>query len=486
MTENKRITAALINNRLESFFMGRAYPICIGVMVLLSYFFGLEPYIWTVNVLLVSAALAVCKSARPAIMFVISFVFQVSVKNSPGVPSFSYYYFTSWRLPLVIILSLTLLSAIVYFSVKNKIFSGFSLRSPLVLPLLIFAVAMSVGGIFSGKWQLSGAVYGLCNGICLALVFIFFYFGLRGENRRELVSYFIYVSALLTLILIAELAYCYAVNDIKFDITSGKIDVFEKEKMHFGWGISNTMGVSLIVLIPVLLLGFYEKIGRFFYVPLAFIVYFASYLSMSRNAMLFGTVTLILSIAVILFSSKRKKIYAIISIPLAVAAVTLAVIYKDAWLDTLKGFFTENGRFRLWEHGIDNFLKHPIFGVGFFGFELSTFEAAEFLPTMAHQTFVQLLSATGIVGLVSYLYYRVMSLVPIVRRPSAVKLLLTLSAGAMLFESLLDNFIFYFLPTLHYSIVFAVLFVVYTREREEIKNKPEECRGGNKPLDSQG
>ena len=459
-----------IKRRLESFFMGRIYPLFVGLMVVISYCFGLEAYMCTLNVLTASLSLFVCNTARPLILFVISFVFQVSAKNSPGVPSFSDYYFTSWRLPLVFILGAVLVSSAVYFAVKNKIFSGISfVKSPLLLPLSVLTVALSVGGIFSGEWRLSGLVYGLCNGVCLSLVFIFFYFGLKRDNKKELVSYFVYVSAILAFVLFIELAHCYIVNEIKFDLSS-MINVFEKEKMNFGWGVSNTMGVSLTVLIPALLLGFYEKWGRFFYVPLAFAVYFASFLSMSRNAMLFGTVTLILSIAVILFSSKYRKIYAIIAIPIVIATVVFAVVYKDILIDKFTVFFTDNGRYRLWEHGIENFLKAPVFGVGFFGFDLSTFVTAEFLPTMAHQTFVQLLSATGLFGLLSYIYYRVMSIVPIVRRPSAVKFLLALSAGAMLFESLLDNFIFYFLPTLHYSIAFAILFAVYTGEKEEIKN----------------
>ena len=462
----------LKNELLPKFFMGRLYPLLVGAVVVLGYCFGIELYLNIFSILAVSLALAVCSSARPAILFVISFVFQVSVKNSPGAPNFSNYYFTSWHLYAVFALGAVLLASAVYFGVKNKIFSGFSLtKTPILLSLLILSVSFMTNGLFSGKWALSGFVYGICNAACLVLVFLFFYGGLRNENAKELVSYFIYSSAILVVALITELAWCYVTNDIAFDLFTWEIDVLEKDKLDFGWGISNTMGVSLIVLIPALLLGFYEKVGRFFYVPLAGVVYVATFATMSRNAILFGTVTLVLSLAAMLIASRHKKITIPILAAAIIAAVILVTINRAEIYEKFSAYFTDNGRFRLWEHGIDNFKAHPIFGVGFFGFELTTFVTAEFLPTMAHQTFVQILSAMGIFGMAAYAFYRVCTLLPLFSRPSISKTLLALSAGAMLFESLLDNFIFYFLPTLHYSIALAILFTVHESSKKKTQNK---------------
>ena len=451
----------------EKFFMGRLYPPLIGCLVVFGYCFGIEMYLGALNILLASLALCVCKSARPILLFIMSFVFQVSIKNSPAIPNMSDYFFTSWRIVAIFILGAVLLASVVVFSVRNKIFSGIHiLKTPLLLSLCILTVAFCTNGIFSGRWQVGSLVYGLCCGAILSLVYVFFYFGLRRENKRELISYFVYVSAILALMLIIELAVCYVVNDIVFDPFKLEINLFEKEKLLFGWGISNTMGVSLIVLIPACMLGFYEKWGRFIYVPLAFLVYLAIFATMSRNAILFGTLTLLLSVLVLLFASKRRKIYAVIVSVLAIVGIVFAIIYREPIWDKLTEYFTDNGRFNLWKKGYENFKESPIFGVGFFGVGIEVFETAEFLPTMVHQTFVQLMSAMGLFGLLAYLFYRGSTLLPVFRRPSAAKALIALSWGAMLFESLVDNFIFYFLPTLHYSIALAVMFVICDAERE--------------------
>jgi len=76
---------------------------------------------------------------------------------------------------------------------------------------------------------------------------------------------------------------------------------------------------------------------------------------------------------------------------------------------------------------------------------------------MAHQTFVQLLASMGIFGLLAYLYYRVMTVVPLIRRPRLDTVMLALSVGVLLAESLLDNFIFYFIPVIYYSIALAII-----------------------------
>ena len=116
--------------------------------------------------------------------------------------------------------------------------------------------------------------------------------------------------------------------------------------------------------------------------------------------------------------------------------------------------FSDNGRFELWAQGIEGFLFAPIFGQGFF---TSVSDSADFLPTMVHQTFIQILSAMGIFGLLAYLYYRVSSVLPLFKRPSIEGTMLALSVGVLLGESLLDNFIFYFIPIILYSLLMAVI-----------------------------
>ena len=100
-----------------------------------------------------------------------------------------------------------------------------------------------------------------------------------------------------------------------------------------------------------------------------------------------------------------------------------------------------------------------MFGGGFYGFEVDDSLLYGFGPLakQAHNTVLQLLSATGIVGLLSYLYYRFESIKPLLRRPSLKKTLLAMSIGVFLLSSLLDNFVFNIYPTFFYTVTLVLI-----------------------------
>ena len=459
-------TSERVRERLGSFFSSGFYPplVCLGV--LLGHCFGLEVYFCTLNVLLVSAALLTSHSARPAITFVVTFVYQISRAYSPGQPNNSDYYFTGWRLPLVFVLGALLLSSAVIFAVREGIFRGENiLKKPAVVGLLVFGVAMATNGIFSPKWTIGGTVYGLCVFLCLFLVFIFFYYGMRAEKDGGLAEYFCYSSMWVGVMLMLELAWCYI-----------ELDVQTKDHILLGWGVSNTMGVGLTVLIPTSILGALRA-RRVWMRPIYALTLLgllvAVYYTKSRNALLVSLVILLFSAVAVVLHSRRRLIGSCILGAVLVALAVVAIVYRAELAVKLEEFFWDNGRFRLWEHGIENFKSAPIFGVGFFGYEIHTFFTADFLPTMAHMTFVQLLSAGGIFALLAYIFYRVTTVIPVIRRPELSRTMLALSALAMLLESLLDNFIFYFIPTLHYSVALAIIFILCERDLASERTKTE-------------
>ena len=86
-----------INNALAAFFEGKLYPIVVALIVTVGHISGLEFYFNILHVLLVTVALCVCRSARFLLIVVPTFTFQVTLANSPAVPTFSDYYFTEWR-----------------------------------------------------------------------------------------------------------------------------------------------------------------------------------------------------------------------------------------------------------------------------------------------------------------------------------------------------------------------------------------------------
>ena len=128
----------------------------------------------------------------------------------------------------------------------------------------------------------------------------------------------------------------------------------------------------------------------------------------------------------------------------------------------------ENSYYRMYldraQAAIDNFLDSPIFGKGFYGLDVTTDFSYGGLPLQAHNTFLQLMSATGAVGLVCYLCYRFYTLKPVFKRPSLRKTFMALSVVTLLLGSMLDNFVFFIYPTFHYTVALAV---IHKAAREE-------------------
>ncbi len=436
--------------RLCRFFLGAYYPALIAVIIFLGYLFSIEVFTFLPVAGLAAAGAILTGSARPFIIFATAFLFQMSPEHSPGFQSgFSDYYFTEWRLPLLILSFGFVAAGVVTLIVKKGLYRGISFKKiPLLAPAIGLSFAFLLNGAFSSGWSAAGLGFGACQVLIYLILFLFFFLALRGECAEELAKYFAYVSAVVALLLLAEIALPY--------IRLGGIP--EKEQMLLGWGIWNTAGVSITVLIPMCFLGAVRS-ERFSwcYFAVAIAALIGAVMTQSRNALLIGALVFAVCVLVCCFVGRYKKAYRVICAAGAVCVLVGAVVLGDRLSELLSSFFADNGRYTLWQIGIDNFLKAPLFGVGFYSFVSDTFTSTTFLPDMAHCTPIEILSAMGAFGIAAYLVYRVFSLMPLFRRPDTTKLMLALSIIAMLLGGLLDNFVFYFLPALHYSVALAIL-----------------------------
>ena len=447
-------------DKLESFFMGIWYPVTTALLVLLEHLFGIEVYLGSLNVLLASLSLIVCSSTLPIFTFVSTFVFQISLKNSPAIPNESDYLVTGARPFLIFVLGAIFVGAIAYFCIKRRIFSKITFSTPMLLPLLVLSLGFSLNGAFSSEWSVANLAFGLCEAVCYFALFMLLYLGICEDNTDLIISRFIFSSAMVASVMIAEVIACYVT---RYDGT--------KESMLFGWGVWNTAGISLAMLIPVFFLGFYRlterknKLGTI-YLALAVLTYVAAALTQSRNALLFGSLALIFALVILSVVGRYRAVFRAVLLVGAVLVSISALVLWDRLYPILESFFSDNGRFELWRSGFDNFLKSPIFGRGFYGisFTEESFFTAGFLPTMAHNTVIQLLGAMGIVGLVCYAYYRYASVIPFVKNPTVEKSMMGISILVLLLESLLDNFVFYFIPVLQYTVTLATVFAIHGRE----------------------
>jgi O-antigen ligase len=272
-------------------------------------------------------------------------------------------------------------------------------------------------------------------------------------------------------IISAELIALFISSDTIF--IDGSIN---KVSVALGWGIWNLIGASAVVLIPMNFYGMAKNKCPWLYFSVATLIWLVSILSMSRNALIFGTLSYAACVLIFSFVGEKKKIFRIIVLIGIAFAGIFAIVFFDKIYSLFKDFFdrglSDNGRFALWRSAFENFLDSPIFGKGFYGFNtpVDTFGP---MPESAHNTVLQLLSAGGLVSLSAYAFYRFKTVIPFVKKPCLLKSMLGISILSLLLGSLLDNFIFDIYPTFYMNIALAICFKKFDEENEASLQKAE-------------
>ncbi len=448
--------------------MSDKYPILICSLVAIGSIAGLELYFGIFHTLLMLGAFLFSKSIRPVLISVMTYIMQTSVSHSPFYPNYSNYYYTGWRMPTIITLVSLIVAGAIVFTVKNRIYRKFSFKqTPLLLPLICLSAAFLLNGAFSGSWQISDAMFGFANVIVYLFVFLIVYHGFSDEEgSHELAGHFAYISMLIALVISAELIAHFITADNIF--VGGSIN---KVAVALGWGIWNLVGVSLSVLIPVIFYGMHVNKYPWIYFAVATLAYIMAVMTMSRNALIFASLAYVACVLISCFVGKNKKVFRIITLVGVIGVIVLAIVLWDKIYALLADYFSrglsDNGRFALWSAAFDNFLDAPIFGKGFYGLEVDDSMLTSFGPLakQAHNTVFQLLSATGMVGFMSYAYYRYTSLKPLFHRPSLKKCMMAMSIAVLLFGSLLDNFIFNIYPMFHYTVALVIIHKASAEEK---------------------
>ena len=262
-------------------------------------------------------------------------------------------------------------------------------------------------------------------------------------------------------------------------IVDGKV---MREKLVFGWGTYNQLGLLLAMAIPAwfYLAGKHKYGFGFLLGGLANLV--VVFLSMSRQAMVMGTVIFVACCVWLLIWDKGKKRIINASIMGAVVLVGfigLAIMHDKVlpfFSSFLQGLATGNGRTRLWEEGMQNFLHKPLFGVGFFdplaeegnvGF--TNGKLSNIIPRMCHNTFFQLISSCGLVGLVAYVVHRTQTVISVINNITNERVFIVMFLGVLLLMSLLDNHIFYFIMTAVYTLLVSLLAVTEKKDKKDAR-----------------
>ena len=144
-----------------------------------------------------------------------------------------------------------------------------------------------------------------------------------------------------------------------------------KHALDFGFGVSNSLGYSASVFIPVCVYGINcsEKLShRIFYLVTTLCSYSMVVISLCRNGLLFGTVALVVSFVLCSFFGKERKFCRVVTLVGLAAVLVALILFGGELIDYVMKHIirttSDNGRFDIWEACVDIFTRYPIFGGG--------------------------------------------------------------------------------------------------------------------------
>lgn len=457
------------------FLNGNLYPFIVALLVLIGHITGLEAYLVIPIILSATFGMIFSPTIKPFIVVLTTFIYQINLKHTPGIfyedvqedlfdPG---YYAQPWVLAIIIALALPLFSAVIYRFIR---FSALKIRrsTPLLIPITVLSLAFLLNGAFFQFYTVSNLFYGLAQAAVFFLLFYLLYFGLREIPTDELISYISYIALLNAMILIGEMAFMYLTYDNLISDTGSII----KEWINLGWGINNPIAFSITTLIPMIFYGAMTKRSSPLYFITAVAAYASAILTLSRNAFIFATLTFLACLIFGCIKGKKRLLFRIMTLALIAIGTAFTVIFFDKiyllFEEYLNRGFSDSGRFALWERAFECFLESPLFGVGFFNFgDIGTPTFVDIFPTMAHNTLFIVLSSMGFFGIVSYLYYRAKTVIPLIKHPSSDKTAILITIASILAMGLLDNYIFYIHTMFYYSIILAISAIIVEREGSE-------------------
>ena len=465
----RAVTDGKLSRYLQTALSSYFFPIAVAVVSVLCYYLGWE----MVNVWFVclsgTAILVCCKDATPFYCLLIFLSVFMSVQHCPNhLGAGSGYLFETPNLVQLIIAIIILASAIIYRTVMG-IVKGRVQFNALFWSLVALCAALCLNGLFYSAYVPLNLVYGLALSATFITVYLFTNgnMELNAQTFKKIAAYLIALSLVISL----ELIVAYFTYDGL--IVNG---VVQRTVLFIGWGTYNTIGGLLVMTLP----AWFYMAGRYRY-GYPFLVgglfnFVMCFLSMSRQAMMMSIVLIIPCCVWLLIVDKGNK--RTVDICIIVGVVSVLAIWLGTMHEELSTFFesvlislkTGSGRTRLWEVGLTNFLRKPIFGVGFYD-PLAEFYSDSnmgsvgywgggveyIIPEMAHNTIIQLLSCCGSVGIVVYTVHRTKTVISYINNITCERTFAFLTMVALLLVSLLDNHIFYFLPTVTYTVMISLL-----------------------------
>ncbi len=453
------VSVDTLRQKTDRFLRGPLYIWALALLTTLTFAFGGEILFYCAIALLAGYICAFSDDLLPlAPLFALVYI-APSVRSNPGRSSDSI--FSGNSLIFVVIVGALIIGCFVYRIIRDRKLY-FRRGNKLMSGMLILCGAYMISGIGSaGYLDVAGKnllfALGQCAGILLPYWLIVN--GVNWEKARK--DYLPWIGMAMGCVLLAEIFCIYLINPVL------KNGIIYREEIYTGWGMRNNLGCMLAMAIP-----FAFSIGVHYKKTVLGIlggaVFLAGvFMTTSRTSAIFGGLAYVGCIALMfLYTEDRKKKLIALLVVLGMGVALLAALHKPLlrlFSQTLDDAHELDSRFDIYKRGLKTFFNTPIFGSTFYptaenpAWGWAQNDVRSILPDRWHNTVVQLLASTGIVGFAAYCFHRFQTIRMALAFRGREKWLVVFSALIMLLCSLLDCHLFNVGPTLFYSMSLAFM-----------------------------
>ncbi len=445
--------------RINGFLASPYYIMLVILATAVANLFALELVVYTLFVLAALYTAVLGKDLLPWVPMIVCGYLAPSMGSNPGKNAQSIFNAGHGGEYVLALAAVVVLSLTVYACTHSKDFFGRKRR--LLWGLLVLAGAYLLGGLFSPAHpQFTGKnlVFAALQGASLIVPYYVISGGVRWEESRK--DYFCWTGFGVGCLLVVEILGIYLTGDI---IDHGVID---RDRIYAGWGMYNNMGGLLAMMIPF---AFYmgHRYGRGWLGILIGAGFMGGVvMTCSRSSIIMGAAIFLVCLVLMLRTHHTKQDWIALGVLLGVTLVMVLVfrhqLAKMFWILISKGT-SLNYRDQAWAEGWKQFCKYPAFGGGFFPIDFTPYDFSTvdsfsgFFPPRWHNTVIQLLASTGIVGLLAYAFHRVQTVRLVLKNRSREVLFIGASMLVLVATCIFDCHFFNIGPVLFYSMGLAFI-----------------------------
>lgn len=442
--------------KINRFLTTPLYILSVMLLIMLANDAGYELPVYTVILL---AGCYICLFADdllPLMPMVTGCYISVSAQNNPGINPNSV--FATWGLYIALIL-IPFVLCLIFRLATDKDFGGkafFQKKRYLIRGMILLGIAYLLGGLYSIAYPHQWNKNILMACLQFAVIFLPYYIFTGAVNWKKAPKhYFPWIGFMMGCMLVLQIIRIYIHRGVIVD------GVILRNRIYTGWGMYNNIGSLLAMMIPFAfyLASRYHKgwigsvIGSLFLIGVFF--------TCSRGSILMGGGAYLLCIILLMRSAMNKKAHTITISVFCVLLVSLVIIFHSQvavlFRSVLGRGLDPNNRDWIYTEGLKQFARYPIFGGSFYPIDFAPYDWAtvgsfsEFLPPRWHNTVIQLLASTGVVGLAAYIYHRYQTVRLFLDRKNRETAFIVCSIAVLLGCSLLDCHLFNLGPALFYS-----------------------------------